>query len=449
MNNAFIDSYHFGLYFFFQTSDTKTSPLALLAATCSSIGKTESDKGRETNPKTTSPKVSSRSDDPKSSFKPYKQELGKMVSNSVPKLPGQSDGVFYSTAPTSNSNLSLFCHGRYPGSLSQADVEKERLNCGSSFFDGNRDLHPGMANMKCHTTPTLAPLKPHLSVPHHHPHEHECTQCVAMRAASETSMSQNASVVAAAAAAAAARNSAVCPCGYCAQMRSPNEVHPKANGQFCQYQSSGSVYPNFKVGLPTASGCRDPHCTNCTKMSQPSAGLQNYIHPALLHQCTHGKGVPSSFPGVVNTSLHSSLIPENFMKSSTNSTSQPFICNWVSDNKHCGKSFASSEELLQHLRTHTSLNQNSNAQRQSPCNTGHESAPGALTSQIPSQCNIHGCPCKLSSSASRPNPIGGSYSPYVSSTSALRYHPYGRIPTLPGSSSAYAHSYLPHSLLHY
>jgi hypothetical protein len=32
----------------------------------------------------------------------------------------------------------------------------------------------------------------------------------------------------------------------------------------------------------------------------------------------------------------------------------PLVCNWVSSgNEHCGKRFSTSEELLQHLRTHT------------------------------------------------------------------------------------------------
>ena len=34
---------------------------------------------------------------------------------------------------------------------------------------------------------------------------------------------------------------------------------------------------------------------------------------------------------------------------------RPYVCNWISADHYCGKRFTSSEELLQHLRTHTSL----------------------------------------------------------------------------------------------
>ena len=33
----------------------------------------------------------------------------------------------------------------------------------------------------------------------------------------------------------------------------------------------------------------------------------------------------------------------------------PYICNWMAGRDYCGKRYTSAEELLVHLKTHTSL----------------------------------------------------------------------------------------------
>ena len=411
----------------FQSAENKTSPLALLAATCSSIGRTESEKGKEVSFKTASPKMSTKSEDSRSSFKPYKQEL-KFPALPKPHTEGPSVASTASSTPYGYS----YCHGRFPaGLMPQGEVEKERHgNCGGNpHFETNREvnLHP---MVKCHPGANMPSQKP---APYP-THEHECSHCNAVRAAT-LPMTQT------------PRGSSICPCSLCVQMRSGDGGPLKQTSQLCQYQSMHNMYPHMKT--PSATICRDPHCQNCTSSKFPqNTGLQNFIHPALVHQCTHPGTHPGKTPQAGLTRNGSPNTSDLYMKPKPPiSGSHPFICNWVAENKHCGKSFISSEELLQHLRTHTSL---SHSQSRSPCGT-HETGPG-VNQMAQASCNIHGCPCRLGKTSGRPGPQPAGYGPYPSSSSAsLRYHPYSGL----GSKfnelapAAGSYSYLPHGMVHY
>uniref|UniRef100_A0A8C5TY22 Zinc finger protein 503 n=1 Tax=Malurus cyaneus samueli TaxID=2593467 RepID=A0A8C5TY22_9PASS len=111
----------------------------------------------------------------------------------------------------------------------------------------------------------------------------------------------------------------------------------------------------------TASLCRDPYCLSyhCASHLAGAAGAS----------CAHDQALKSGYPLVYPThplhSVHSSLTgatppslaghplyPYGFMLPND---PQPHICNWVSANGPCDKRFATSEELLSHLRTHTAF----------------------------------------------------------------------------------------------
>ena len=401
--------------------ENKTSPLALLAATCSSIGRNDTDKGKESIVKTISPKASSKTEDSKSSFKPYKQEL---KFSSLPKP--HTEGAVTSSTPTTPYGFS-YCHGRFPpGALQPPDVEKERHGgcIGNGHYEANRDMNMHSL-MKCHPPANVAS---HKSSPYV-PHEHECAHCNSARGMPIPQSPRGANV---------------CPCSFCNQLRpSADGTALKQSPQHCQMQSLHQMYPHLKN--PSSMICRDPHCQNCTiKYPQsPSVGLQNYIHPALVHQCTHSNkssGLPTNgSPNVLPSDI--------FMKPKPPiSASHPFICNWVSDSKHCGKSFISSEELLQHLRTHTSL---AHSQSRSPCDT-HDSGPSQVGQAV---CNIHGCPCRLGKNPGRQSTLPSVYGPYPSNSNAsIRYHPYNGLGAkfggISGPEGAYS-SYLPHGMIHY
>lgn len=107
----------------------------------------------------------------------------------------------------------------------------------------------------------------------------------------------------------------------------------------------------------TASLCRDPYCLSYHCASQ--------LAGAASASCAHEQALKAGYPLVYPTAaplhaVHSSpptlaghpLYPYGFMLPND---PQPHICNWVSANGPCDKRFASSDELLSHLRTHTAF----------------------------------------------------------------------------------------------
>ena len=132
--------------------------------------------------------------------------------------------------------------------------------------------------------------------------------------------------------------------------------------------------------------CRDPYCTGCPSSvlamsgasasgapqqapptsapvpsvaaTQTAAGT-TAVCPAGCTHCDHQKIV------IGTTSQHSLSTASTLTTTATSSSSSPFspgsantrpyVCNWIAGDNYCGKRFCSSEELLQHLRTHTSL----------------------------------------------------------------------------------------------
>ncbi|WAQ95340.1 ZN503-like protein [Mya arenaria] len=128
--------------------------------------------------------------------------------------------------------------------------------------------------------------------------------------------------------------------------------------------------------------CRDPYCTNCQLTIQNSHISSTCTSPG-CSQCAHEKSLqslsalgmagasslsmmpqyslasslPSLPPGLSSyPGLSSSLYAHSLLGSSAAMHSQgmPYVCNWVSGTDYCGKRYSTSEELLQHLRTHTS-----------------------------------------------------------------------------------------------
>lgn len=82
--------------------------------------------------------------------------------------------------------------------------------------------------------------------------------------------------------------------------------------------------------------CKDPFCQGC----------QYSLHNTML-----GLGAPCP-PGCTTCDHHkyslSSLYPP-----SAALAGRPYVCSWIAGDSYCGKRFSSSDELLQHLRSHT------------------------------------------------------------------------------------------------
>ncbi|KAI7813695.1 zinc finger protein 703 [Triplophysa rosa] len=194
---------------------------------------------------------------------------------------------------------------------------------------------------------------------------------------------------------------------------------------------TGASPPSFMQGL-----CRDPYCltypnaphlNNCSScVHDPSSALKSgfpLMYPAHHLHSLH----PSSLTSSATTALSHPLYTYGFMLPTE---SLPHACNWVSVGGPCDKRFATSEELLAHLRTHTAL----------------PGMDGKLLSGYPSSagsCHLHLPPPSSPSSLSlRGSPGLG----------LARYHPYGKAhlqgaPSLPMHSlQATAPYYSPYAL---
>ncbi|XP_075030791.1 zinc finger protein 703 [Calonectris borealis] len=200
---------------------------------------------------------------------------------------------------------------------------------------------------------------------------------------------------------------------------------------------TGASPPSFMQGL-----CRDPYC-----LSYHSA---SHLGSSNCSSCVHDPGsLKSGYPLVypthplhsVHTTLSSSGTPSlpghplytyGFM---LQNDPLPHICNWVSASGPCDKRFATSEELLTHLRTHTAL-------------PGAEKLlAGYPTSGLGSaaSCHLHLPPAAPGS----PNTLPASLSLRSPHTLGLnRYHPYGKshlptagalpVPSLPAAGPYYS-----------
>lgn len=170
----------------------------------------------------------------------------------------------------------------------------------------------------------------------------------------------------------------------------------------CRDANCTSCKPQTPYGLysPSVPQQCGPHCVQCenmkTEQSGPPSALQSYYYQ------------PHSLP----------------LFTGSQDESQPFVCNWVSGSKHCGTAFPTSEDLFQHLRTHTQIGN-----------------PASNQPQL--SCNVHGCPCKLRES---PTP----QSPLSSSLHSIRYRPYYYKPSaLPPGGCYPASPYTMHGLTAY
>ncbi|XP_066495626.1 zinc finger protein 703 [Tiliqua scincoides] len=196
---------------------------------------------------------------------------------------------------------------------------------------------------------------------------------------------------------------------------------------------TGASPPSFMQGL-----CRDPYClsyhstshlgtSNCSSCVHDPGSLKSgypLVYPAHPLHTTLSSATPS-LPG-------HPLYTYGFM---LQNDALPHICNWVSASGPCDKRFSTSEELLAHLRTHTTL-------------PGAEKLlAGYPTSGLGSaaSCHLHLPPTAPGSPSSLPGSLS-LRSPHTLGLS--RYHPYGKshlptagalpVPSLPAAGPYYS-----------
>lgn len=202
-----------------------------------------------------------------------------------------------------------------------------------------------------------------------------------------------------------------------------------AGGPFSHHHAAmlAAGYPSTAPGpyvsyarVKTAGGgealvpvCKDPYCTGCQYSAHQQLLLSGAC-PGGCTQCDHQK-----YGLALSGLMGPGPVPPPQL-SYSHHLGRPYVCNWIAGDSYCGKRFGTSDELLQHLRTHTSLA------------TAADSAAAAANSVSMSLLNPHSF---LSSSAALHRAAAGYPNPPLSPLSAARYHPYSK-PGLPASLAA-------------
>lgn len=176
--------------------------------------------------------------------------------------------------------------------------------------------------------------------------------------------------------------------------------------------------------------CRDPYCTGCQlnshllagsaasngKIPISTASTPTTSCPAGCAQCDHKTSVANPYgPMGVHTTAAAAYAHAQLAALAA-ASQLPYVCNWIAgDTAYCGKRFSSSEELLQHLRSHTS----------------HAANDPTAAAQALSLLSPPGLP-PTHPLLSRTYPT-----PPLSPLATARYHPYGKpSPLLPHSLSS-------------
>ncbi|NXQ17377.1 ZN503 protein, partial [Peucedramus taeniatus] len=413
--------------------DAKKSPLALLAQTCSQIGKpdpspssklssvTSNGSGGDKDSKSGPLKLSDIGVEDKSSFKPYskpgaeKKEPGAAGCAGAPaagvaageksgfRVPSATCQPFTPRTGSPNSSASACSPGLLPAEGKGGGDKKDSEGCSPTATSSTSVLGSGLVAPVSPYKPgqTVFPLPP-------------------------AGMSYPGTLAGAYA-------------GYPPQFLphgvalDPTKSSSLVGAQLAAARSLGCSKPAGSSPLAgasppsvmTASLCRDPYCLSyhCASHLAGAAGAS----------CAHDQALKSGYPLVYPThplhSVHSSLTgatppslaghplyPYGFMLPND---PQPHICNWVSANGPCDKRFATSEELLSHLRTHTAFPGTDKLLSSYPSSSSLASAAAAAMA-----CHMHipttGAPGSPGTLALR--------SPHHALGLGSRYHPYSKSP---------------------
>ncbi|XP_077295774.1 zinc finger protein no ocelli [Arctopsyche grandis] len=149
-----------------------------------------------------------------------------------------------------------------------------------------------------------------------------------------------------------------CPPGL--EQHNPAFRPPFAGAPFTHQHSAMGSYPASpylgyaRVKTPAGGDalvpvCKDPYCTGCQVSLHGQQLLMGGMPgcPAGCTQCDHHK---------YSLAMAMALSPTGSLPPSALAYAQlgrPYVCNWIAGESYCGKRFGTSEELLQHLRSHT------------------------------------------------------------------------------------------------
>lgn len=171
-------------------------------------------------------------------------------------------------------------------------------------------------------------------------------------------------------------------------------------------------YGRLKAQDSLPSVCRDPYCTGCSVSSHLLSGASKPGScPAGCTQCDHVK--PPTSSAYLGHTPAAAAYAHAQLAALAAASHLPYVCNWISgDAAYCGKRFSSSEELLSHLRTHTSV------------------ATGSEANSALSMLSNPGLP------PTHPLLHRTYPTPPLSPLATARYHPYSKPSLLPPSLSS-------------
>lgn len=431
--------------------DAKKSPLALLAQTCSQIGKPDpppssklssvtSNGSTEKESKSGPLKMSDIGVDDKSSFKPY-SKLAEKKDASSGGSSGEKAGFRVPSAtcqpftPGAGSpNSSSTSASPLPADAKADRDEKKDADCGkSSSSDGCG------ANSVSHSRISVSCAGINVEVSQHQ--DSLAGKAATSESASSVSSSSSSVLGSGLVAPVSPYKPGqtvfpLPPAGmtYPGSLAGAYAGYPQHflphGGSLVNAQLAGSLGASKAGSSPlagasppsimsAASLCRDPYClsyhcashlasaagASCTHDSAAAALKSGYQLMYPTHPLHGVHSTPPSFGG-------HPLYPYGFMLPND---PLPHVCNWVSANGPCDKRFSSSEELLNHLRTHTAF-------------TGADKLmsgyPSSSSLAAAMACHMHmppsGAPGSPGTLALR--------SPHHALGLSSRYHPYSKSP---------------------
>lgn len=135
-------------------------------------------------------------------------------------------------------------------------------------------------------------------------------------------------------------------------LMSPHHAMLKAASLSPYLHYASRMKPSNGSESMLAGGCRDPFCTGCTL----SPHIMGKCPPGCT-QCDHTAAKSASSYAQQMSAAHNSVAAayaQAQLAALAAASQMPYICNWIApDAAYCGKRFSNSDDLLQHLRTHT------------------------------------------------------------------------------------------------
>ncbi|XP_018616539.2 zinc finger protein 503 [Scleropages formosus] len=446
--------------------DAKKSPLALLAQTCSQIGKPDpppssklssvtSNGTTEKEPKSGPLKMSDIGVEDKSSFKPYSKSSEKKDSSSGVsagdkcgfRVPSATCQPFTprTGSPNSCASASPLPSEAKPAERTEEKKEPDGGKSGSSEGSGTTSVSHSRISVSC------AGINVEVN-------QHQETTPGSKTVTSDSSSVSSASSVLGSGLVAPVSpykpGQTVFPLppagmSYPGTLAGPYAGYPQhflphgvtldptkssghlINAQFaaagslgCSKAGSSPLAGASPPSIMSASLCRDPYCLSyhCASHLAGAAGA-SCSHDAAAATALKS-GYPLMYPTHPLHGVHSSppsfaghpLYPYGFMLPND---PLPHVCNWVSANGPCDKRFSSSEELLSHLRTHTAFAGTEKLISGYPSSSSLASAAAAAMA-----CHMHMPP------AGGPGSPGALAlrSPHHALGLSSRYHPYSKSP---------------------